>query len=134
LFFEKKPGGEILKNNSYGGRERYESANDLRGKSLQAEGSCQTEGSDHYKGGIEPFDLMMAKDIAEDFCIGSILKYAVRFKKTRNLDDLKKVSDYAHLLSGIELAKEAIFSEHHPECTTRWLKDLREIYKDEEAV
>jgi hypothetical protein len=96
--------------------------------------SCQTEGSDHYKGGIEPFDLMMAKDIAEDFCIGSILKYAVRFKKTRNLDDLKKVSDYAHLLSGIELAKEAIFSEHHPECTNRWLKDLREIYKDEEAV
>ena len=66
----------------------------------------QTEGSDHYKeGGIEPLDLMIAKGIVEDFCIGNMSKYAFRFKKTRNLEDLKKVSDYAHILCGVELNK-----------------------------
>jgi hypothetical protein len=34
-----------------------------------------------------------------------MIKYATRFKQTRNLDDLKKVSDYAHLLCGLELSK-----------------------------
>ena len=68
---------------------------------------CKTEGSDHYKeGGVEPLDLMIAKGLAEDFCIGNMSKYAFRFKKTRNLEDLKKVSDYAHILCGIELLKD----------------------------
>ena len=67
-----------------------------------------TEGSDHYKnGGVEPLDLMIAKGLAEDFCIGNMSKYAFRFKKTRNLEDLKKVSDYAHILCGVELGKTA---------------------------
>lgn len=66
----------------------------------------KTEGSDHYKeGGIEPLDLMIAKGLVEDFCIGNMSKYAFRFKKTRNLEDLKKVSDYAHILCGVELDK-----------------------------
>lgn len=65
---------------------------------------CQTEGSNHYKeGGIEPLDLMMAKGVIEDFCIGNMIKYATRFKVTRKLDDLKKVSDYAHIMAGMEL-------------------------------
>lgn len=67
----------------------------------------QTEGSDHYKeGGIEPLDLIIAKGMAEDFCIGNMSKYAFRFKKTRNLEDLKKVSDYAQILCGVELEKQ----------------------------
>lgn len=67
----------------------------------------QTEGSNHYKeGGVEPLDLMIAKGIVEDFCIGNMAKYAFRFKKTRNLEDLKKVSDYAQILCGIELNKQ----------------------------
>ena len=67
----------------------------------------QTEGSNHYKeGGVEPLDLMIAKGIVEDFCIGNMAKYAFRFKKTRNLEDLKKVSDYAQILCGIELDKQ----------------------------
>lgn len=67
----------------------------------------QTEGSDHYKeGGVEPLDLMIAKGMAEDFCIGNMSKYAFRFKKTRNLEDLKKVSDYAQILCGVELEKQ----------------------------
>ena len=69
---------------------------------------CDTEGSDHYReGGVEPIDLMIAKGIIEDFCIGNMVKYATRFKLTRNLVDLKKVSDYAHILCGVELAKTA---------------------------
>jgi len=67
---------------------------------------CQTEGSAHYKGGgVEPIDLMISKGLAEDFCICNMVKYATRFKNTRNLDDLKKVSDYSHILCGIEISK-----------------------------
>jgi len=67
---------------------------------------CQTDGSAHYKGGgVEPLDLMISKGIIEDFCIGNMVKYATRFKHTRNLEDLKKVSDYSHILAGVELEK-----------------------------
>lgn len=63
-----------------------------------------TEGSDHYKeGGIEPMDLYISKGMAEDFCICNMIKYATRFKITRNCKDLRKVSDYAQILCGIEL-------------------------------
>ena len=72
---------------------------------------CQTEGSDHYKkeGGIEPLDLMLNNGLVEDFCIGNMVKYAIRFKKTRNLEDLKKVSDYAHILCGNEILSRKAF-------------------------
>jgi len=67
---------------------------------------CDTEGSNHYKeGGLEPMDLMIAKGIYEDFCVGNMVKYAIRFKVTRNPEDLKKVSDYSHILCGVELSK-----------------------------
>ena len=65
---------------------------------------CQTEGSSHYQeGGIEPLDLLISKGMAEDFCLGNIIKYAARFKHTRNYNDLKKVADYAHILCGLGL-------------------------------
>lgn len=68
---------------------------------------CNTEGSEHYKGGeVEPLDLIIAKGLQDGFCIGNMLKYATRFNNTRNLDDLKKVSDYAHILCGVEMAKQ----------------------------
>ena len=67
---------------------------------------CDTEGSEHYKeGGVEPIDLLIAKGLIEDFCIGNMIKYATRFKTTRNLVDLKKVSDYAQILCGVEMDK-----------------------------
>ena len=79
----------------------------------------QTEGENHYKeGGVEPLDLMIAKDIIEDFCLGSMLKYAGRFKKTRNLKDLVKVSDYAQILCGVELDKrEAKINDSSVACS-----------------
>ena len=65
-----------------------------------------TEGEDHYKeGGVEPMDLFIAKGTAEDFCVSNMAKYAMRFKITRSLKDLRKVSDYAQILCGIELDK-----------------------------
>lgn len=69
---------------------------------------CRTKGSAHYKadGDLEPLDLMRSKGILEHFCIGNIIKYATRFVVTRNLDDLKKVADYAHLACGNELVKQ----------------------------
>jgi len=72
---------------------------------------CQTVGSQHYvkireNGGIDAIEIAMANGIFEDFAITNMVKYALRFKHTRNLDDLKKVSDYSHILCGVELSKE----------------------------
>lgn len=65
---------------------------------------CQTEGSEHYKyGNIEPMDLIISKGFYEDFCLSNIIKYATRFKVTQNINDLKKVVDYAHILCGVKL-------------------------------
>ena len=72
---------------------------------------CQTEGSAHYvkireTNGIDAIEVAMANGIFEDFAITNMVKYALRFKHTRNLDDLKKVSDYSHILAGVELEKQ----------------------------
>ena len=65
-----------------------------------------TEGSEHYKeGDIEPLDLAIAQGTAEGFCITNISKYAYRFRITRNCNDLRKASDYAQILCGLELTK-----------------------------
>lgn len=68
---------------------------------------CQTEGSRHYRSavGVEAIDLIIGEDLDEGFCLGSIIKYASRYKKTRNLKDLVKISDYAQILCGAELEK-----------------------------
>jgi len=68
---------------------------------------CQTEGSEHYKteDKVEPIDLIIALGYGEGFCMGSIIKYAARFKRTQNLSDLRKVSDYAHIVCGCNLPK-----------------------------
>mgnify|MGYP000848405985 CR=1 FL=1 len=66
---------------------------------------CKTEGSDHYKGDIEPVDIMISKGIFEDFAIGNIIKYAFRYKVTRNLNDLRKAVDYGHMLCGEVILK-----------------------------
>lgn len=66
---------------------------------------CQTEGSEHYKAvdKLEPMDLIIAKGLAEDFCLANIIKYASRFKQTQKLDDLRKASDYCQILCGVKL-------------------------------
>jgi hypothetical protein len=66
---------------------------------------CDTEGEDHYKGGIEPMDLILAKGFDEGFCIGSVIKYVTRFAVTRNLKDLKKASDYVHIICGATILR-----------------------------
>ena len=94
---------------------------------------CQTEGSEHYKDTeIEPIELTIAIGAGEGFCIGSILKYAVRFKKTGNIEDLKKVSDFAHILAGIELDKDnvsqSIQEEIYNKIKPSELADIVETY------
>lgn len=69
---------------------------------------CETDGSNHYsqireENGIDAIEIAILNNTFEDFAITNILKYILRFKKTRNPDDLKKVADYAHILCGIEL-------------------------------
>lgn len=71
--------------------------------------NCQTEGSDHYKGNpdeIEPLEYAVQNGMFEDWAIINIVKYATRFKKSRNIKDLAKVADYAHILCGVEILKE----------------------------
>ena len=68
---------------------------------------CQTDGSQHYReNSIDPIEYAIANGMIEDFCLINIVKYASRFKHTRKLDDLKKVSDYSHILAGVELEKQ----------------------------
>lgn len=66
---------------------------------------CKTQGSDHYiQPGLEAMDLIIACGYAEGFCLGAIIKYAVRYGETGNLNELKKIADMAHILCGVELA------------------------------
>ena len=92
---------------------------------------CDTEGSDHYKeGGVEPIDLLIAKGLIEDFCIGNMIKYATRFKTTRNLVDLKKVSDYSHILCGVELAKPEAVIPTPPTQNRPTQADLEDLFTE----
>ena len=68
---------------------------------------CQTQGAKHYRASlIDPIEFAIANNMAEDFFIINIIKYASRFKHTRCLEDLKKASDYAQILCGLELVRE----------------------------
>ena len=67
---------------------------------------CQTEGSEHYKGEVEPMDLIISLGLAEGFCRGSAIKYISRFGVTRKPADLRKAADYLHILCGLITPKE----------------------------
>lgn len=63
---------------------------------------CQTDGSEHYiRPVIEPLQLIINSSYAEGFCLGNIIKYAARYEQTRDLEDIKKAVDYAHIFCGI---------------------------------
>ena len=70
------------------------------------EASSKTDGSEHYKSsdsGAEPLDIAIKNGTFMGFCLGSIMKYADRYNRTKNLKDLLKLADYAHLALGHEL-------------------------------
>ena len=71
---------------------------------------CKTAGSEHYRqGAIEPLDLIIALGLAEDHCLASIIKLCRPiFKVTGDLEDLKKIADYAHILCGVKLRRKEI--------------------------
>lgn len=65
---------------------------------------CQTEGSEHYKSsGKEPIERTIEAGYGEGFAAGNIEKYWERWKAKGNLEDLKKLADYVHILCGIKL-------------------------------
>ena len=55
----------------------------------------------HYKtGNIEPFDVMEDMDILEPFCLGNIIKYAMRCQhKGSKKKYLLKIAEYANKLA-----------------------------------
>lgn len=78
---------------------KRKSVNEMRQAGIEG---CKTfEGSEHYKiDEVEPVDLMAACGILEGYCLGSIIKYAFRFTKTKQQKDLAKIADCAHILYG----------------------------------
>lgn len=60
----------------------------------------EIRGSEHYGDEIQPVDLIANYGHLEGFCIGNIIKYASRFKNTRNPKDLSKIIDYTYILAG----------------------------------
>ena len=60
----------------------------------------------HYnKGSIEVIDYLKDQGLAEDFCIGNVIKYVSRYKlKQKPLEDLQKAKWY--LEYAINLIKE----------------------------
>jgi len=68
---------------------------------------CRTEGAAHYHQapGAEPLDLIISCDYSEGFCIGGAIKYAGRYRRTRDLDDLKKAVDLLQIYCGVRLAE-----------------------------
>jgi hypothetical protein len=95
---------------------------------------CKTAGSEHYRqGAIEPLDLIIALGLAEDHCLASIIKYAARFKVTGDLEDLKKIADYAHILCGVKLAekKSCVGSLDNPDDVRSTIKLEGEKNNDE---
>ncbi len=43
---------------------------------------------------VQPFDLILAVGMGEDFCAGNVIKYVSRYKKKNGLEDLKKARWY----------------------------------------
>lgn len=65
-----------------------------------------TEGSSHYIQDIQSIELIESNGDLQPFALSSIIKYATRYKKTKNSKDLIKIIDYAKILLGyVEIAR-----------------------------
>lgn len=65
------------------------------------------EGGDHYKGKVEPWDIIIAWGLG--FLDGNALKYIARWRKKGGVEDLKKARHYLDKLIEVEEGK--------PQCT-----------------
>ena len=63
---------------------------------------CQTDGSEHYHGKVEPLELIIESGYGKGFCAGNIIKYACRYAKTGKIADIAKCADYAHILAAVD--------------------------------
>ena len=56
-------------------------------------------GSEHYRGTVQPIDIYKSKGVFKPFALCSIVKYATRnLDKDLNPNDIKKIIHYAELL------------------------------------
>lgn len=68
-----------------------------------------TEGSKHYvQPGVEAMDLIISLGYHKGYCLGSAIKYLSRFKRTKQLGDLRKASDMIHIYVGAELKRRGV--------------------------
>lgn len=65
-------------------------------------------GGNHYKGGIQPFQLSMAN--GHDSCTHAIQKYLTRYRKKDGIEGLKK----AHHICYIRVDTMAMYGVWHP--------------------
>lgn len=68
---------------------------------------CDWEGSPHYLSeDVQPIDLIASIDELQGFALGSAIKYASRYNKTKNKKDLIKAVDFLQILLGYLAIKE----------------------------
>ena len=61
---------------------------------------------DHYKGKVQPIDLIESLDL--DFKEGSVIKYVCRYKKKNGLEDLLKAQFYLNrIIANFKLETES---------------------------
>jgi hypothetical protein len=59
--------------------------------------TLKNEGSDHYKGfAIEPAEFSVRNHL--DFPTGNVIKYAVRYTRTKNPKDIEKAIHYLKMI------------------------------------
>ena len=58
----------------------------------------------HNKGTdvIKMIELLRGEQAAKDFCVGNVLKYAIRYDKKNGVEDLKKAQTYINRLIILE--------------------------------
>jgi len=52
----------------------------------------------HYGGRVQVIDLIQGQGILEGFAVGSIVKYIMRYTRTRSKKDLLKATHYIKML------------------------------------
>lgn len=89
-------------------RKSYRDVTELRGN---GEELLKTDGSVHYHNKIQAIDLITENGDLQGFCLGSIIKYASRYNRTKELKDLAKIKDYATILAGYNHSENLIKEE-----------------------
>lgn len=94
--------------------------NDMEQGMSENENGNEITKPEHYwaNGGVEPIDLMHEAGIAEEFCVGNIMKYVLRYKMKDGERDLLKAKKYIDFL--IAMSRGSKPSDAHKMAADEW--------------